>query len=42
MRGEERNLAKLEMENFSERLLASLERAGALLVRPSAMLVALK
>lgn len=32
MRGEERNLAKLEMEDFSERLLASLERADAVLV----------
>lgn len=32
MRGKKRNLAKLEMEDFSERLLASLERAGAVLV----------
>lgn len=32
MRGEERDLAKLETEDFSERLFASLERAGAVLV----------
>lgn len=38
MRGEERNLAKLEMEDTSERLPASLERTSALLVQHSAML----